>query len=326
MSDSGALHRCQAAMAAAIRHWSAFGGRAVDPPFAWLTERMELLGLGTPGQRSANGSCRMIACADGWIAANLPRESDLSLVAALVESWPADDPWRQLEQAALSLSAAHLVERAGLLGLAIAKVGESGPLHVLPSLDEPGQCWDRQPRVLDLSALWAGPLCGAILAAAGCAVTKVETLDRPDSTARRCTAFDDRLNGAKQRLAIDPAQPVHWAMLEERIAAADIVITSARRRGLASLGIADALDRMAGCWIEITAHSDPRRIGFGDDCAAAAGLVDWRAGVPHFLGDAVADPLTGLAAATGALHALATGRGGHRPVHLASVARMAAHG
>ena len=55
-------------------------------------------------------------------------------------------------------------------------------------------------------------------------------------------------------------------------------------------------------WVTITAHGftgeGAGRVGFGDDCAVAGGLVRWEAGKPRFLGDALADPLTGLDAAT----------------------------
>ena len=43
-------------------------------------------------------------------------------------------------------------------------------------------------RVVDLSSLWAGPLCGALLARAGCDVVKVESVARPG--AAKCMAFD----------------------------------------------------------------------------------------------------------------------------------------
>ena len=42
------------------------------------------------------------------------------------------------------------------------------------------------------------------------------------------------------------------------------------------------------------------RVAFGDDAAAAAGLVAWTASGPVFAGDALADPLSGLAAAAAA--------------------------
>ena len=37
--------------------------------------------------------------------------------------------------------------------------------------------------VADLSSMWAGPLCGQLLARAGATVVKVETRGRPDGTA-----------------------------------------------------------------------------------------------------------------------------------------------
>ena len=53
-----------------------------------------------------------------------------------------------------------------------------------------------------------------------------------------------------------------------------------------------------GVVVSITAFGrDSNRIGFGDDVAAAAGLVALDdAGDPVFCGDAIADPLTGLTA------------------------------
>jgi crotonobetainyl-CoA:carnitine CoA-transferase CaiB-like acyl-CoA transferase len=64
-------------------------------------------------------------------------------------------------------------------------------------------------------------------------------------------------------------------------------------------------------WLSITGHgrAEPARnwIGFGDDAAAAGGLVGWRDGTPRFIGDAIADPLTGITAAAAVLHALALG-------------------
>jgi crotonobetainyl-CoA:carnitine CoA-transferase CaiB-like acyl-CoA transferase len=51
-------------------------------------------------------------------------------------------------------------------------------------------------------------------------------------------------------------------------------------------------------------------VAFGDAAAAAGGLVRWTAGgEPHFLGDALSDPVTGLAAAAGAFKAVLAGGG-----------------
>ena len=77
-------------------------------------------------------------------------------------------------------------------------------------------------------------------------------------------------------------------------------------------------------WIAITAQGwrgdAAMRVGFGDDCAAAGGLVRWDEDRPQFVGDALADPLTGLTAATLALEALAKQQCGVIDVSLARTA------
>jgi crotonobetainyl-CoA:carnitine CoA-transferase CaiB-like acyl-CoA transferase len=64
-------------------------------------------------------------------------------------------------------------------------------------------------------------------------------------------------------------------------------------------------------WASITGYgrAAPGRdwVAFGDDAAAAGGLVVWDEDGPCFCADAVADPLTGLAAASAILTALREG-------------------
>jgi crotonobetainyl-CoA:carnitine CoA-transferase CaiB-like acyl-CoA transferase len=213
-----------------------------------------------------------------------------------------------------------------LLGLPACRVGE-----VTWGEPEPLQVFRRGyeraparavPKVIDLSALWAGPLCGAILAAMGAEVTKIESLRRPDPTRVSTPGFHRRLNGAKAELVLDLAASDDQARLRDLILDADVVITSARLRGLASIGLdPDALMalRPGLTWVAVTGYGLARlfeddpwndRVAFGDDAAAAGGLVGWTAdGEPRFLGDALADPVTGLAAAIGALRALQSGGG-----------------
>ena len=56
-------------------------------------------------------------------------------------------------------------------------------------------------------------------------------------------------------------------------------------------------------WLSITGYGRgvPERVAFGDDAAAAGGLVGWAAGGPSpgpvFCADAIADPLTGVCGA-----------------------------
>ena len=57
--------------------------------------------------------------------------------------------------------------------------------------------------VIDLSALWAGPLCGDLLARSGATVVKVESTQRPDGARRGARAFFDLLNGRKRSVGLD---------------------------------------------------------------------------------------------------------------------------
>jgi crotonobetainyl-CoA:carnitine CoA-transferase CaiB-like acyl-CoA transferase len=61
-------------------------------------------------------------------------------------------------------------------------------------------------------------------------------------------------------------------------------------------------------------------VAFGDDAAVAGGLVGFDATGPVFRGDAIADPLTGLEAATAVLAALRRGGGELIEIGLAQVA------
>ena len=67
-----------------------------------------------------------------------------------------------------------------------------------------------------------------------------------------------------------------------------------------------SVDHESGCRLRVTAAGRVRgeRVAFGDDAAVAGGLVVWDESGPCFCADAVADPLTGLAAAVGVLDAL----------------------
>ena len=83
-------------------------------------------------------------------------------------------------------------------------------------------------------------------------------------------------------------------------------------------------------WIAITAHgwrgTDGQRVGFGDDAAVAAGLVATSDdGRPAFMGDAMADPLTGMSAAAVALCAHCQGAGGLYDISLRGCAARVAN-
>lgn len=275
----------------------------------------------------------MVRAADGWIAVNLAREEDRDLVPAWLHGEVEENAWDQVERLAAGRTRADLISDATLLGLPVAAVGELrvDRLRVPAAVEGPhrARLAGAPLKVIDLSALWAGPLCGAILAAMGAEVVKVETSARPDPGRTSTPRFFQRLNGAKTDIILDFSDPAHREWLRDQVAAADMVISSARPRGLAALGL-DPRAKLQGSpgavWIAITGYGwrgpESGRVAFGDDAAAAGGLVRWtEAGQPHFLGDALADPLTGMAAAVAGLGGLLQ-RGGR--IVCPSLARVAA--
>jgi crotonobetainyl-CoA:carnitine CoA-transferase CaiB-like acyl-CoA transferase len=142
----------------------------------------------------------------------------------------------------------------------------------------------------------------------GADVLKLESADRPDQTPLAVRLLDQRLSGAKRKKQIKLLAPESLIELQKTIAESDVLITNARARALEPLGLTKERLFVANpnlIWIAITGHGyDSARIAFGDDAAASGGLVAWEGDEPRFMGDALADPLTGLSAANAALDAL----------------------
>lgn len=261
-------------------------------------------GLAAPGLISANRHCRLLRAADGWVALNLARDEDFDVLPALA----GGSDWAAVERAAAGETAVRFRDRASELQLPVAMPGEAAPAPL------PVATGTAVRRVVDLSALWAGPLCAGLLAGAGAEVVRIESRSRPDPTPLASPLLDARLNGAKRRLPLDLTTPEGRAHLLDEVARADVLVTSARAPALARLGLEPAALLAAHPqlrWVAITAHgftgAGAGRVGFGDDCAVAGGLVRREAGEPRFLGDALADPLTGVEAALAVLRAEAGG-------------------
>jgi hypothetical protein len=307
-------------------------GQCVDAAALGVSDRAGLLQLDEPGRISANRACHLFRAADDWLAANLARDEDRDLVSAWLREEVAGDVWPALERAAPSRTADDLLADAIMLGLPVSRVSEAVP-GAAPRLRLGASAAARSAlRVVDLSALWAGPMCGAILAAMGAEVLKIEATTRPDPTRATMPAFFERLNGRKSELSLDFATPSGRAQLWNAFSTANIVITSARPRAFAGLGLTPDAVFAANpslVWVAITGHgwsgAAGERVAFGDDAAAAGGLVRWTdGGEPRFLGDALADPVTGLSAAIGALEGLLEGGGCLIDVAMARCAANAA--
>lgn len=276
-----------------------------------LSERAACLGLQRRGQISAGGTCRLLRAADDWIAVNLARAIDWELLPAWLESDAAFTAWDALAAALRGRCAAPLVERGRLIGLPVATASDTPTAAGWFRLHRLGARKSRRanpasPLVVDLSSLWAGPLCGHLLQQTGARVIKVESLQRPDGARGGNREFFDLLNADKASVALDFGSDAGRRQLRELLRHADIVIEASRPRALAQLGVdAEALvDARPGLvWIGITGYgrSEPNAqwVAFGDDAGIAAGAAV--GDPPVFCGDALGDPLTGLHAALAGL-------------------------
>jgi CoA-transferase family III len=316
-----------------------------------LGERALLAGLKIPGRTSAGGGCRLFdTVGGGTVALNLSRPADRELLPALFAIEQLDPDDHEAIAAWMARSDADaVVARGRSMGLAIASesealVGgggedcgraawEAGPqddacIELVPGLTAPAPARPA-PRVVDLSALWAGPLAAHLLWLAGAEVVKVESRTRPDAMRDGNNTFFALLNQGKASVALDFRNDRERQALISLIAASDIVIESARPRALAQLGI-DAAQLVRATpglvWVSITAHGAAGEaanwVGFGDDCSVSGGLsaaLRAATGCSGFVGDAIADPLTGMAAALAAWEAWASQRGGRVGVAMSRV-------
>ena len=302
---------------------------------ALLGERAAILGLERRGAISPGGSCRLLESADGWLTVNLARPDDVGSIGAWMGDEPRGDVWDFLSARLRTMTSAEALERACLLGLAVAAAGHlpivpppwhrvlatgrrrddgrmeagPGPYRRYGAAADERRSSDDRPLVIDLSSLWAGPLCTQLLSLAGARVIKVESSTRPDGARAGSAAFFDLMNGGKESVVLDLSSLEGRRILRRLIESADAVVESSRPRALEQMGI-DARKVVRSnrglTWLSLTGYGrsgdKAMRVAFGDDAAAAAGLAQATAkmaglNAPLFCGDAIADPLAGLHAA-----------------------------
>lgn len=326
---------------------------------AYLADRAAWTGWRRRGRTSVGAATRLLRSADRWVALTLARPDDVAAVPALLAGFPHgavdDEPsaWAAVERVLAERPGRHWVAQATLLGVPCALLGEAqdavpgeaqdavpGEVQVTEagstpdagpgSTPGPGPAVvavpagrarppGRAPLVVDLSAMWAGPLCAHLLGRAGATVVKVESPGRPDGARRGDARFYDLLHAGHEAVTAELGSPE----LAQALEVADVVIEASRPRALAQAGIRAGATGTT-VWVSITGHGRdrPDRVGFGDEAAVAGGLVATdHHGEPVFCADAVADPLTGMVAALAAWAAL---RSGQRWLLDISLSRVAA--
>jgi hypothetical protein len=306
---------------------------AALPGAGLLAERAAALRLHRRAPRSANGSFRPLRASDGWIGVTLSRPWDASALPALIEGPVQGDMWRAVATWAAARTSTGAADRAQLLDIACAPIAArpaERPVEPFKLTDYGSRQVTRTPIVLDLTSLWAGPLCAHLLGLCGGRIIKVESTQRPDTGRQATPGFFDLLHGGHESVALDFTSDTDRDRLHRLLRSADIVLESSRPRALRQLGIAaDSFAAAGTIWVGISAYGrqDARaRVGFGDDVAAAAGLVasDPARELPIPCGDAIADPLSGTIAALAALAAARSGRSCLIDVSMRDVAAWAA--
>jgi len=355
------------------RRGAGLGGLVAARGVGLLAERAAVMGLPPSGSTSAGGASQMVECDDGWLALSLARDADVDLLPAWLEHDVGAEghPWDAVHRIARRRAVGELVERAAMLGLPCAAIGEvDDPRPAVATRvdggpegepdEEPARRPDGEPArrpdgepagrpdgahsvdpgdvaprdvagavVVSLAALWAGPLAGDVLARLGARLITVESTARPDG-GRLDRRFFAALHGRSESVALDLTDEQGRTTLGRLLRRADIVIEGSRPRALEQMGL-DArqlvLEGGPRVWLSITAHGRDgparHRVGFGDDTAAAGGLVGRVGDAPRFVADAVADPLTGLTAALAGAELLERGGCWLVDVALARTARAA---
>ena len=176
-------------------------------------------------------------------------------------------------------------------------------------------------RIVDLTSMWAGPLCTELLGRAGAQVHKIASAARPDGLAG--SAMYDELNAHKAVIDIDPRFTAGRNDLDELLARADLLVTSLSPRAMANLELLpeqlfDRHPRLRTLAITAFEPDSPECdwIAYGTGVHAASGLgrLGDEALAPAY---SYPDPLAGLLAARVAADQLADAAPRHESVSLA---------
>jgi hypothetical protein len=317
-------------VAVALGSLTARLGTRVELDLDWLlAARAREAGWSRRGATSVNGAARLLAAADGRVAVNLARVEDREVVSAVLATpVAAGSEWEALASWARQRCAREAATALQVVGVPAAALGECAGTHALRITGCGATRRPSPPLVVDLSAMWAGPLAANLLHRAGARVIGVEDVHRPDGARGGPPRFYADLHAGHEQRRLDFRDPSGRAALAGLIDRADVLVEASRPRALRELGFTpeDFLGARPGrTWVSITGYGRDRfegaRVAFGDDAAVAGGLVAHGVdGIPVFCGDAIADPLTGLWSATAAVASQLAGGGHLLDVSMAGVA------
>jgi hypothetical protein len=240
-------------------------------------------------------------------------ESDPEAVAVAAQEWRLPvTPYRRRSAASAfrgAMSATGTAFGSGDTSPTTPRVDgvSSGTSPTAPSIDGVS--------VVDLTSMWAGPLCTELLGRAGARVHKVSSAARPDGLVG--TPMYDELNGHKTAVELDPRHPAGRRSLDELLATADLLVTSLSPRAVANLELLPAQlcarhPRLRTLAITAFEPDSPERdwIAYGTGVHAVSGL-GWAGNEPQAPAYSYPDPLAGLLAAGLALDQF----GGIAPQH-----------
>ncbi len=171
-------------------------------------------------------------------------------------------------------------------------------------------------RVLDLSRVLAGPYCAMVLADLGADVVKIERPGRGDDTRHWGPPFhgDDAayffsVNRDRRSVALDLTTEPGRVVVARLIGAADVVVENFLPRHLETLGLAALRENADAVWVSVRGAGgdgpDGDQPGYDVMAQARSGLMSVTGTTePTKVGVAVADVVTGLYAAVGALAGL----------------------
>ena len=171
-------------------------------------------------------------------------------------------------------------------------------------------------RVLDLSRVLAGPYCCMVLADLGADVVKVERPRLGDDTRRwgppfhgEDAAYFFSVNRDRRSVALDLTSAQGRAVVRRLVEAADVVVENFLPRHLSALGLEQLREQASAVWVSVRGAGGDGPAG---DAPGYDVMAQARSGLmsvtgthePTKVGVAVADVVTGLYAAVGALAGL----------------------